>query len=133
FVDAASGDLHLVPGVPAVDAGAARPRGTTDYDLESRPAGLAPDVGADELHGLGTLSAPVPPSELGAVGSADVVDLSYATTSRTGAVTAAVGGSVPTEGDLDADWADLKHLLLLGTSSAASADVQFSNLASEAV
>ncbi|PRP93140.1 hypothetical protein ENSA5_44790 [Enhygromyxa salina] len=49
FVDAAGGDLHLVEGSAAVDAG--DPSGVdwapTDYDGDARDG--APDVGADEL------------------------------------------------------------------------------------
>jgi len=48
FVNAASGDLHLAAGSPAIDA--AYSSGTLfDYDGQSRPTGATSDVGADEF------------------------------------------------------------------------------------
>lgn len=46
FVDAAAGDLHLVPGASAIDAGVAAGGIADDYDRDARDG--APDVGADE-------------------------------------------------------------------------------------
>lgn len=50
FVDAPSGNLHLISGTDAQDAAVAIPEFTVDDDIdgESRPYGLASDVGADE-------------------------------------------------------------------------------------
>jgi len=49
FVDAASGDLHLLPtAISAIDQAAPLPQVTDDYDGEARPLGPAPDVGDDE-------------------------------------------------------------------------------------
>ena len=51
FVDAATGDLHLVSAaIQAIDRGVAT-EVTVDIDGETRPRGLAPDVGADEFSG----------------------------------------------------------------------------------
>ncbi len=43
-----SGDYHLAPGSPCIDAG--DPAATLDHDIDgqSRPQGTAPDIGADE-------------------------------------------------------------------------------------
>ncbi len=50
FVDAPAGDLHLAASVsPAIDAAATLSAVEDDYDGGTRPAGLNPDVGADEL------------------------------------------------------------------------------------
>jgi parallel beta-helix repeat protein len=45
---AGSGDYHLAPGSPCIDAG--NPAATLDHDIDgqSRPQGTAPDIGADE-------------------------------------------------------------------------------------
>jgi hypothetical protein len=48
FVNAAGGDLHLVAGASAVDAGDNLANVTTDFDGDSRPIGPATDIGADE-------------------------------------------------------------------------------------
>lgn len=49
FRDAASGDLHLLPGTSAaIDQGCAVPEFNEDIDGHRRPAGAAWDVGADE-------------------------------------------------------------------------------------
>jgi hypothetical protein len=48
FVDPASLDLHLKPGSPAIDAGDPASFPVTDIDGDRRPAGAAPDAGADE-------------------------------------------------------------------------------------
>ncbi|MBN1815458.1 MAG: DUF1565 domain-containing protein [Anaerolineae bacterium] len=47
FVNPAGGDYHLGPGSAALDVGATTAI-TTDIDGDTRPLGLAPDVGADE-------------------------------------------------------------------------------------
>jgi hypothetical protein len=50
FVSPAEGDLHLrVTASPAIDRGVAGGNVDTDWDGDTRPAGLAPDVGADEV------------------------------------------------------------------------------------
>ena len=49
FVNPATGDLHFVPGVAAVEVNAPTLAGCADdWDGEPRPAGKAPDVGADQ-------------------------------------------------------------------------------------
>jgi len=49
FVDAASGDLHLVTtATDAIDQAASLADVPDDYDGDARPIGPAPDVGADE-------------------------------------------------------------------------------------
>lgn len=48
FVNSKNGDFHLVPGSPAVDAGAAMNL-NTDHDGAARPQGSAHDIGAYEL------------------------------------------------------------------------------------
>jgi parallel beta-helix repeat protein len=54
FVDPAGWDYHILPGSPAIDAGATVPWLTTDIDGDARawPAGGAYDVGADEARWL---------------------------------------------------------------------------------
>jgi hypothetical protein len=50
FVNAAAGDLHLQPtATAAIDMGDLSAQETTDIDADSRPLGLGPDVGADEV------------------------------------------------------------------------------------
>jgi hypothetical protein len=48
FVDAAGGDLHLLPDAAAVDHGDPASYPATDIDGDRRPLGAAPDAGADE-------------------------------------------------------------------------------------
>jgi hypothetical protein len=49
FVDAASGDLHLVAtATDAIDQAASLADVTDDFDGDARPIGPAPDIGADE-------------------------------------------------------------------------------------
>jgi hypothetical protein len=48
FVDAAAFDLHLKPSSHAIDAGDPASFPATDIDGDRRPAGAAPDAGADE-------------------------------------------------------------------------------------
>jgi hypothetical protein len=49
FVDPANLDLHLRPGSAAIGAGDPDSFPSTDIDGEPRPAGSAPDAGADEV------------------------------------------------------------------------------------
>jgi hypothetical protein len=49
FADPLSGDLHLLPGSPAVDAGDPDEYPSRDIDGELRASGDRPDAGADEL------------------------------------------------------------------------------------
>ncbi len=52
FINAAAGDLHLSATATAViDQAAPLTAVTTDFDGDLRPAGLAPDIGADEYTG----------------------------------------------------------------------------------
>lgn len=52
FLDPAGWDYHILPGSPAIDAGAAIPWLTTDVDGEARPwpTGGDCDIGADEAY-----------------------------------------------------------------------------------
>jgi hypothetical protein len=59
FVNAAGADLHLVSAaIAAIDRAQPHPDVSMDYDGESRSAGTAPDIGADELGQTGLPSAP---------------------------------------------------------------------------
>ena len=42
------GDLHLLPGAPAINTGLASQAPATDIDGQPRPLGPGPDIGADE-------------------------------------------------------------------------------------
>lgn len=48
--DTAPFDYHISTGSSAIDLGATSASVMVDFDGEARPAGAAPDVGADELH-----------------------------------------------------------------------------------
>jgi hypothetical protein len=51
FVNLSAGDLHLLPtATAAIDRGVSTPDVVTDWDGQSRNAGAAPDLGADEYH-----------------------------------------------------------------------------------
>ncbi len=52
FVDAPSGDLHLLPTAPALDAGLVMADCPADWDGEARPYAAGRDVGADEWTGF---------------------------------------------------------------------------------
>jgi hypothetical protein len=49
FHDVTGEDIHLVEAAPAIDAGVSVPDATDDIDGDTRPAGAAPDAGADEF------------------------------------------------------------------------------------
>jgi len=49
FRDAMAEDMHLTPGVQAVNRGFAEPESSSDFDGTKRPVGTAPDVGAYEF------------------------------------------------------------------------------------
>ncbi len=49
FVDRNGGDYHLSPTSPLIDAGDPTILDGVDIDGEARPAGRAPDIGADEV------------------------------------------------------------------------------------
>jgi hypothetical protein len=84
YVDASRGDLHLVrAAAAAIDVAAPLVDVLDDFDGETRPIGLAPDVGADEY-------AVSPP--------AAVIDLRVtAAFTDTGRLTANLQWSVPTD------------------------------------
>src|SRR5262249_18324849 len=64
FVNAAAGDLHLLAtATSAIDKGVTTPSVPKDYDGETRPSGLFPDVGADEFSSTG-LQPPSSPTGL---------------------------------------------------------------------
>jgi hypothetical protein len=48
FANPGAGDLHLLPSSPAIDAGSRTEFPGADIDGQARPAGSAPDAGADE-------------------------------------------------------------------------------------
>jgi hypothetical protein len=48
FVNYSAGDMHLSTGAAAIGRGKPGDYPSTDYDSQSRPAGGAPDAGADE-------------------------------------------------------------------------------------
>jgi uncharacterized repeat protein (TIGR01451 family) len=52
LVDPASGDFHLAPGSPCIDAGNPITYTLTDFEGQLRPMGLAPDIGIDEYVSL---------------------------------------------------------------------------------
>jgi hypothetical protein len=63
FTDLAGGDLHLKTSVPSVVDQAVPVGGLSeDFDGDARPAGSAPDVGADELTSTSGGSTLVPSS-----------------------------------------------------------------------
>jgi hypothetical protein len=69
FVNPISGDFHLSPSSPAINAGVALSEVPTDFEGTSRPQGSSYDIGADE-YGIGGGSTPTPiPSSTGALGS----------------------------------------------------------------
>lgn len=89
FVDAAAGDLHLGPGSPAIDAGAADPLlGLTDLDGNPRVIGPAPDLGAFEAGGV---TKPVQPAPAGGEDAGD-------TSSPRGSGAPVVGAPLPLPG-----------------------------------
>jgi hypothetical protein len=62
LANAATGDAHLQPGSPAIEAGSPIPGLTTDLDGKPRPQSGAPDIGAYQC-GSGTPPpAPIPAS-----------------------------------------------------------------------
>ena len=64
FANAASGDLHLVQTASAaIDKGVSLTGPTSDWDGETRPAGAARDIGADEFRS-GTAGIPSAPQNL---------------------------------------------------------------------
>ena len=71
FVNAAGGDLHLLPGSPAIDVGTATGAPATDFDGDVRPLGLGFDMGFDEWDGTCT-----PPSTISWIGGTNVWNLS---------------------------------------------------------
>ena len=48
FVNSGSGDFHLLPSSPLIDAGISVAGFTSDFDGTTRPQGSAPDIGAYE-------------------------------------------------------------------------------------
>lgn len=60
FRNAAAADFHLNAGAAAIDAGSPTNSPTTDIDGDARPAGKAPDAGADET---GSSAPTTPPAD----------------------------------------------------------------------
>jgi hypothetical protein len=59
FANPAAGDLHLTAtATAAIDRGTAYPDVTNDWDGQARPAGSAPDIGADERSSTQTTTPP---------------------------------------------------------------------------
>jgi hypothetical protein len=64
FVNMSGGDLHLSStATTAINRAQSHPDVTLDYDDEPRPAGTAPDIGADE-YGSTAIKVPSPPGNL---------------------------------------------------------------------
>ena len=61
FVDPSGGDLHLLAGSQAIDAGTSQFAPTVDFEGDARPQGAGIDIGADESIG-GVVPPPPPPS-----------------------------------------------------------------------
>jgi hypothetical protein len=59
LVNAGSGDFHLLPNSPAINAGVSLFQVPTDFEGTPRPQGGAYDIGADE-YGAGVGSSPTP-------------------------------------------------------------------------
>jgi hypothetical protein len=67
FVDFANGDLHLTAAAtPLIDQAASVAGVVSDIDAQARPAGPAPDIGADEF---------LPPGDINGDGAVNVYDL----------------------------------------------------------
>ncbi len=49
FVDPSHGDVHLIPGSSAVDAGVQLGEDAAVFDIDGQPRDASPDIGADEL------------------------------------------------------------------------------------
>ncbi|MBC8422446.1 MAG: right-handed parallel beta-helix repeat-containing protein, partial [Chloroflexi bacterium] len=56
FVDPASGDYHLQPGSPCIDAGTSAGAPDHDFEGDPRPMGAGVDMGADEYYYSATIS-----------------------------------------------------------------------------
>jgi hypothetical protein len=50
LVDLLNGDYHLAAGSPCIDAGDPLNYPPTDFEGDTRPNGVAPDIGADEYY-----------------------------------------------------------------------------------
>lgn len=61
FVDPAAGDLRLLNGSPAIDAGTVSDIVTSDFQATRRPQGMAIDIGAFEVAGDRDTVAPLAP------------------------------------------------------------------------
>ena len=83
FVNAASGDLHLLStATDAIDQGSPLAQVTDDYDGDARPIGPAPDVGADEYGVPSPTPTPTPThppceldGDLDGDGDVDIADI----------------------------------------------------------
>jgi len=64
FLDAASGDFHLLKGSPCIDEGDTTAL-TLDVDGQPRTMGTAPDIGADEFQEAGVELAPLVDADIG--------------------------------------------------------------------
>ncbi len=62
LIDAATGDVHQLPGSPTIDAGLQSAAvGSLDFEGQPRPQGAAVDIGADELAVAVPIVAKAPP------------------------------------------------------------------------
>jgi hypothetical protein len=81
FMDAASGDLHLLStATAAIDQATSLAQVTDDFDGDARPIGPAPDVGADEYGAPSVTPTPTttptnPPCDLDGDGDVDIADI----------------------------------------------------------
>ncbi|HXR61901.1 MAG TPA: choice-of-anchor Q domain-containing protein, partial [Solirubrobacterales bacterium] len=89
FRDAAAADFHLNAGAAAIDAGSPTNSPATDIDGDARPAGAAPDAGADEASGGAPPPADTTPPETqivsGPTGTTSAITASFSFSSEQGA------------------------------------------------
>ncbi len=89
FVNAAALNFHLKAGAAAIDAGDPANAPATDIDGNPRPAGKAPDAGADETSAAAPPAADTTPPQTqivqGPIGTVEVTSASFSFASETGA------------------------------------------------
>jgi titin len=83
FVNAAAGDLHLLPSAAAIDHGTSASAPASDFEGDLRPSGNGYDIGADELL-AGPVIAPSAPGDLSATAASTTrINLSWTDNSLT--------------------------------------------------
>ena len=98
FVDPASNDLHLLPGAPAIDMGAADLAPSIDRDGIPRPQGSEVDIGAYEWHDGSATPVDGGPGSGGAAGAGGGSSGSGTGGSGTAGTSGSSGGSSPGSG-----------------------------------